>query len=171
MLNGDPTSPQTPMIPTTPMTPATPTTPTTSGPPRPMSTAGPMPTGIAAGVGFAGAIIATTLAVVLHTTHDPVLALIPLGLVTAAIAGLTSWTGGMAAAWICWLLDSGFVIGREAQLTFSSPAQMAALALVAIAVIAGTAGRAHRALRPQRSAPTILVQSIQSWKERPETFS
>lgn len=140
---------------------------------NPHAAQAPMPTGLASGLGFAGAIIATCLAVALHSTQDPVLALIPLGAVTAALAGLTSWAGGLATAWICWLLDSGFVLGREAQLDFSSAAQSAALALVGIALVAGAAGRLYRARarRPEDGPPAIEAQPIQSWKERPETFS
>ena len=76
----------------------------------------PTPNGIAVGVGFAGAIVATTLAVATGSTHDVWWALVPLGLVTAVVSGTTGWFGGIATAWICWSLDSGFVLGREAQL-------------------------------------------------------
>jgi hypothetical protein len=129
-----------------------------------------MPSGIASGVGFAGAIAATIVAVALHSTHHPLLALIPLGLVIAVVASLTSWAGGLATAWICWFLDSGFVIGRAAQLTFAPAAQLAALVLVSLALVAGLGGRAYRRHRP-KAGPRCDVQPIQSWKERPETLS
>ena len=121
----------------------------------------PMPTGIACGVGFVGAIVATIVAVACRATHDPALALIPLGAVTAAVAAMTSRVGGLAAAWMCWMLDSGFVLGRTAQLTFDRPSGIAALVLVAVAAASGTAAHVHRRRR----------QLIQSAKERPETFS
>ncbi len=122
----------------------------------------PMPAGIASGLGFAGAIVATVVAVGVGSTHDPLWALVPLGLVTAVVAFVTSWVGAVVTAWICWSLDSGFVVGRQAQLSFSPAAQVAALLLVAVALLAGLAGRAHRARRGQ---------PIQSANERPDTFS
>ena len=79
--------------------------------------------------------------------------------------------GGLAAAWICWLLDSGFVIGREAQLTFTPAAQLAALVLVGVALAAGAAGRVYRLRRSDQEVAATVVQPIQSWNERPETFS
>ena len=122
-----------------------------------------MPDGIAVGVGFAGAIIATTVAVALGSTHDAWWALIPLGLLTAAVAASTGWFGAVATAWICWSLDSGFVLGRQAELNFSSTAQRSALVLILVALAAGTAGRLVRNVR--RS------QEIQSANRRPETRS
>ncbi len=131
--------------------------------PPPATRALPMPNGIAVGVGFAGAIIATVVAVALGSTHDAWWALIPLGLVTAVVASTTGWIGGIATAWICWSLDSGFVVGREAQLNFSSTAQLSALALILVALAAGAAGRAFRTVRGR--------QEIQSAKLSPDTRS
>ena len=123
----------------------------------------PMPNGIAVGVGFAGAIVATILAVAIGSTHDGWWALVPLGLVTAAVSATTGWVGGLATAWICWSLDSGFVLGREAQLNFSSAAQLSAVVLVAVALLAGAAGRVVRGARN--------AQQSQSANRRPETRS
>jgi hypothetical protein len=123
----------------------------------------PMPNGIAVGVGFAGAIVATTLAVATGSTHGVWWALVPLGLVTAGVSVSTGWVGGIATAWICWSLDSGFVLGREAQLSFSSTAQLTALVLIAVAVLAGACGRVVRNTRNG--------QQSQSANRRPETRS
>jgi hypothetical protein len=123
----------------------------------------PMPNGIAVGVGFVGAIVATTLAVASGSTHDGWLALIPLGLVTAAVSTTTGWIGGIATAWICWSLDSGFVLGREAQLNFSSTAQLSLLVLIVVALLAGAAGRIIRSARNS--------QQSQSANRSPETRS
>ncbi|SDO45980.1 hypothetical protein SAMN04515671_1002 [Nakamurella panacisegetis] len=116
----------------------------------------PMPTGIACGVGFVGAIVGTIIAVACRSTHDPILALIPLGAVTAATSAATTWIGGLAAAWMCWLLDSGFVVGRTAQLTFGPSAGAAALVLVIVAVMAGSAGRLYRRRRQRVSTGRLL---------------
>ncbi len=123
----------------------------------------PMPDGIAVGVGFAGAISATAVAVALGSTHDAWWALIPLGLVTALVSATTGWIGAVATAWICWSLDSGFVLGREAQLNFSSTAQLSALVLVLVALLGGVAGRTVRTFRTR--------QLVQSAKLSPETRS
>jgi len=138
----------------------------------------PMPAGLASGFGFAGAIVATVIAVAVGSTHDPLWALIPLGVVTSVVAFLTNWVGAVATAWICWSLDSGFVVGREAHLTFSPAAQFAALVLVAVALLAGLAGHTHRAARRSRSvqsqsmhSSSMRPQPIQSSNERPDTFS
>ncbi|MET3804552.1 hypothetical protein ABIB25_001547 [Nakamurella sp. UYEF19] len=132
-------------------------------------TSAPMPTGIASGVGFAGAIVATILAVAVGSTHDPLWALVPLGVVTAGVASVTSWTGAVVTAWICWSLDSGFVLGREAQLTFSPAAGVAALTLVAVALAGGLVGRWVRMERTARVEPA--GQPIQSANEAPDNFS
>jgi hypothetical protein len=123
----------------------------------------PMPNGIAVGVGFVGAIAATILAVVIGSTHDGWWALIPLGLVTATVAATTGWIGGIATAWICWSLDSGFVLGREAQLNFSSTAQLSLLVLIVVALVAGATGRMVRSARN--------AQQSQSANRSPETRS
>ena len=111
-----------------------------------------MPTGIACGIGFVGAIAATVVAVACRSTHDPVLALIPLGAVTAVVAAMASWLGGLAAAWMCWLLDSGFVVGRAAQLTFGASSGLAAAVLVTVALVAGTGARLYRRRSPEHPA-------------------
>ena len=106
-----------------------------------------MPTGIAVAAAFTAGILATAVAVAVGTTHHPLLALVPLGTVVALVAAFTTWTGGIAGAWICWSLHSGFVVGRQAQLDFSSTAQLSAAALLAVALAAGAAGRLVRARR------------------------
>ena len=111
----------------------------------------PLPAAFAVGVAFSASIVVTAAAVAVGATHDPSWALLPLGLLTAGIAVWTSWVGAVATAWICWAMDSGFVIGREAQLNFSLPAQVAALVLVAVALIGRSVGRgvARRRTRPR----------------------
>ena len=111
----------------------------------------PLPSAVAVGTTFASAIVVTAVAVAAGATHHPVAALLPLLMLTAAVSMWTSWVGALATAWICWALDSGFVLGREAQLTFSPGSQQAALLLVAVALAGGLGGHAvrHSRTRPR----------------------
>ncbi len=111
----------------------------------------PLPSAFAAGLAFLSAIVVTAVAVAAGATHHPAEALLPLGLVTIAISLWTTWAGAVATAWICWALDSGFVLGREAQLTFSPQSQLAVLVLVGIALVGVLGGRTLRRSR-SRSA-------------------
>ncbi len=107
-------------------------------------TTAPLPSAFAAGIAFVSAIAVTGIAVAAGATHHPVEALLPLGVVTVAVSAWTTWAGGVAAAWICWALDSGFVLGRQAQLSFSTPSQQTVLLLVVIALLGGVGGRGYR---------------------------
>lgn len=106
--------------------------------------AAPPPSAVAIGIAFGSAILVTAAAVAVGATHHPVAELLPLLLVRAAVSIWTSWAGAITTAWICWALDSGFVLGREAQLTFSTGSQQAALVLVVAALAGGLGGRAVR---------------------------
>lgn len=99
------------------------------------------------GIAFLSAIAVTALAVAVGATHHQVDALLPLGVVTVAVSLFTTRVGAVAAAWICWALDSGFVLGRQAQLSFSTLSQQAVLVLVALAVLASCLGQAVRRSR------------------------
>lgn len=106
--------------------------------------AAPLPSAFAVGIAFCAAIVVTAVAVAAGATHHPAEALLPLLLVTAAVSMWTSWAGAVATGWICWALDSGFVLGREAQLSFSPSSQQAALLLLVVALAGGAGGRGVR---------------------------
>lgn len=116
----------------------------------------PLPSAFAVGIAFVSAIAVTSLAVAAGATHHPVEALLPLGLVTAAVSMWTTVAGAVATAWICWALDSGFVLGRQAQLSFSPLSQQTVLLLVVVALLGSVGGRVVRRAR------SGSVQSAQS---------
>jgi hypothetical protein len=108
----------------------------------------PVPFGFALCAAFGSAIVVTFIAVAAGATHQPAWVLLPFGALTVGAGIATTWGAAIATAWICWALDSGFVIGREAQLTFGPQSQLAALVLVALALVSGLGARMYRAARP-----------------------
>ena len=106
--------------------------------------AAPLPSAFAVAIAFVSAIAVTSVAVAAGATHHQVEALLPLGVVTLGIALWTSQAGAVAVAWICWALDSGFVLGRQAQLSFSPLSQRAVLLLIGLAVLGSCAGQLVR---------------------------
>lgn len=104
----------------------------------------PLPAAFAVGIAFSSAIVVTASAVAVGATRHPAAALLALAVLTAAVSMWTTCAGAVATAWICWALESGFVVGRQAQLSFSPLSQQALLLLLAVGLLAGIGGQAAR---------------------------
>jgi hypothetical protein len=91
--------------------------------------------GMSGGFGFpfgcVAAVVAVLVAELCGATGQPWYALVTLGVVVLLTAFWSSAAAAIGVAAVAWALDSGFVLGRAGELTFSPPAALAALVLFA----------------------------------------
>ncbi|MEV7044250.1 hypothetical protein [Amycolatopsis sp. NPDC051061] len=91
--------------------------------------------GMSGGFGFpfgcGAAVVAVLVAELCGATGQPWYALVTLGAVVLLTAFWSSVAAAIGVAAVAWALDSGFVLGRAGELTFSPPAALAALVLFA----------------------------------------
>jgi hypothetical protein len=81
--------------------------------------------------GCVAAVVAVLVAELCGATGQPWYALVTLGAVVLLTAFWSSAAAAIGVAAVAWALDSGFVLGRAGELTFSPPAALAALVLFA----------------------------------------
>ncbi len=89
--------------------------------------------GMSGGFGFPFGCVAAVGAVLVAALAGPSpwYALVTLGAVVLLTAFWSSVAAAIGVAAVAWALDSGFVLGRAGELTFTPPAALAALALLA----------------------------------------
>jgi hypothetical protein len=90
--------------------------------------------GMSGGFGFPFGCVAAVVAVIAAALAGPSpwYALVTLGLVVLAAAFRTSIVAAAGVAVVAWALDSGFVLGRAGEITFSLAAAVAALVFAAL---------------------------------------
>ncbi|WIY06820.1 hypothetical protein QRX60_24300 [Amycolatopsis mongoliensis] len=82
--------------------------------------------------GCVTAVVATLSADVAGATGHPWYALVTLGAVVLLTAFWSSVPAAIGVAVVAWALDSGFVLGRAGELTFSPASAVAALVLAVL---------------------------------------
>jgi hypothetical protein len=108
--------------------------------------------GMSGGFGFpfgcVAAVVAVLSADVAGATGHPWYALVTLGAVVLLTAFWTSVPAALGVAAVAWALDSGFVLGRAGELTFSSASAAAALVFAALVAFGSLARLASRTPAP-----------------------
>jgi hypothetical protein len=94
----------------------------------------PVPGGFGFPLGAALGVLVTIVAVAMGATGHPDLAILPLAVLVAALAVLTTPGATLGASVLYWFLVAGFVVGREGQVSFSATSMEAAAVLVFAAV-------------------------------------
>ncbi|WP_284740962.1 hypothetical protein [Amycolatopsis sp. RTGN1] len=120
------------------------------------------------GFGFPFGCVAAVVAVIAAALAGPSpwYALVTLGLVVLAAAFRTSLFAAAGVAVVAWALDSGFVLGRAGELTFSPASAVASLvfaALLAFGFAARLISRAPVRVRvpaPRRPADAPAPRSL-----------
>lgn len=128
--------------------------------------------GMSGGFGFpfgcVAAVVAVLVAEAAGATVHPWYAMATLGAVALLTAFWSSVAAALGVAAVAWALDSGFVLGRAGELTFSPAAAVAALVLFAalgVGIFARLVSRAPvRIPAPRRpvSAPQSREIALQS---------
>ncbi|WP_329056422.1 hypothetical protein OG738_22795 [Amycolatopsis sp. NBC_01488] len=124
--------------------------------------------GMSGGFGFpfgcVAAVVAALVAEVCGATGHPWYALVTLGVVVLLTAFWSPLAAGFGVAVVAWALDSGFVLGRAGELTFSPASAFAALtlfALLALGLLARLAARPPvRIPAPRRPVSTPRSREI-----------
>jgi hypothetical protein len=126
----------------------------------------PVPGAFGFPLGAAAATLVTIAAVAAGATDHPAAAMIALAVCVAAVAVVTTPAATLGTAAVCWLLQAGFVVGREGavSVTTRSGREAAVLAAVAVGAIAVTGAvrllRSRYATVESRSAAAASTPSI-----------
>lgn len=89
-----------------------------------------MPSGLGFPLGAALGVVATSLAVAVGATSQPILSVVALVTVIDVIALTSTVPATLATATVCWFLHAGFVLGRHGELVLSGQAGHHALVFV-----------------------------------------
>jgi hypothetical protein len=113
--------------------------------------------------GCVAAVVAVLSADVAGATGHPWYALVTLGAVVLLTAFWTSVPAAIGVAAVAWALDSGFVLGRASELTFSAASALAASVLFAALALGLLTRLVSRTPAPTRiPAPRRPVPASQS---------
>lgn len=113
--------------------------------------------------GCVTAVVAVLSADVAGATGHPWYALVTLAAVVLLTAFWSSVAAAIGVAAVAWALDSGFVLGRAGELTFSPAAAVAALVLLAALALGLLTRLVSRTPVPVRiPAPRRPVSSVRS---------
>lgn len=127
--------------------------------------------GMSGGFGFPFGCGAAVVAVLLAALAGPSpwYALVTLGLVVLLTALWSTAAAALGVAVVAWALDSGFVLGRAGELTFSAAAAVAALVFAALLASGFAARLASRPASPRIPAPRTPVPTPQSRVSAPQS--
>lgn len=125
-----------------------------------------VPGGFGFPLGAATGVLVTLATVAAGAVGHPLLAVVALAVSIAGAAAVTTPVATLGTAVVCWFLVSGFVVGREGDLTFSAQSVLAAAVLAGTAVVAVAVAATIRAVsrwRPVRSdlVPTVVEVPVQ----------
>jgi hypothetical protein len=130
-------------------------------------------------LGASAGTLVTIAAVVAGATGHAGAATIALAVCVVAVATVTTPAATLGTAAVCWLLQAGFVVGREGavSVTAVSGREAAVLAVAAVGSIAGTAAvrwllrRRYATVvsRDSAAASTASIASISTWRSADTT--
>jgi hypothetical protein len=107
---------------------------------------------LAGGFGFPlGFVAATVVVLVSAAATNPLVALVALACVTAAVAAVTTLPAALGTALVSWGLYAGFVTGHLGQLQLTGRTALAA----GVLLLAALAAFGAVALRHRRTAPPV----------------